>query len=238
MAAARTNRYSDRTTPVAVVLADAHPLVRTGLRVVLEADPALRVVGEAVSMSSLTMAVRTHRPAVAVVDVELPGVDAAADPARAKARLGDLPAHVLLVGETCDPELVLRLVTDRVRGFVRKSSPPPELSGAVAAVAGGHASLPVEVAGRLLDSYLLDASGHDELDVPLTRRERDVLRLMVEGNSTAEIASALVVQTSTVKSHIYHLLRKLGVNDRAQAVALAYRSGMLRSTIAQHSVTG
>ncbi|MGX7825788.1 response regulator transcription factor [Actinokineospora sp. 24-640] len=222
-----------------MVLADAHPLLRTGLRVVLEADPNLRVVAEAVSVASLTLAVRTHSPVVAVVDVDLPGIDAAADPARARTQLTGLPVQILLVGETCDSDLVLRLLADSVRGFARKSCSPPELACAVNAVATGHASLPSEVAGRLLDSYLLDAPpGRIGLDVPLTRRERDVLRLMVDGNSTAEIASALVVQTSTVKSHIYHLLRKLGVNDRTQAVALTYRSGLLRSTIAGHTVAG
>jgi len=213
-------------------------LLRTGLRVVLDGHPALRVVAEAVSVPMLALAVRTHSPSVAVVDIDLPGMPDNASSGQLPAQFRALRSQVLLVGETCDAERVLRLLSGNVRGFVCKSCPPHELAGAATAVAAGHASLPAEVTSRLLDYYVLDGqTTAADPYVPLTRRERDVLRLMVDGNSTIEIARALVVQTSTVKSHIYHLLRKLGVNDRAQAVALAYRSGLLRSTIARHTVT-
>ncbi|HEX9336799.1 MAG TPA: response regulator transcription factor, partial [Pseudonocardiaceae bacterium] len=151
--------------------------------------------------------------------------------------LKQLQVPVLLVSEDEDFERIVSALSERVRGFVRKSQPPAELITAVQLVASGHASLPPAITGRLLDAFLVEnaqtAALHpaDGLPAPLavtlTRREHDVLRLMAEGRSTGQIAQQLVVQTSTVKTHVYHLLRKLGVNDRAQAVALAYRRGLV-----------
>jgi DNA-binding NarL/FixJ family response regulator len=215
---------------VVVALADPHPLLRTGLRAVLEEEPTIRVAVETGSITSLVAETRANAVSVAVVDCEL--LDS-----RGMAALTALHTRVLLVGETEDADRILALLTPNVRGFVRKCCTSPELISAVTAVAAGHASFPAAVTSRLLDSFVMAGGATAVTPIAeLTRRERDVLRLMVDGNSTMDIARALVVQVSTVKSHIYHLLRKLGVNDRTQAVALAYRSGLLRSTIAGHTV--
>jgi DNA-binding NarL/FixJ family response regulator len=210
-----------RVRPVDVVVADSHPLVRTGLRALLERAGRLRVVGEAGSMNTLRMEVHRTRPGVVIVDIDLPGVQSGAD-------LRELPVPVLLVGEDEDLERVVRALSDRVRGFVRKSQ-PAELISAVDLVMAGQASLSPAITSRLLDFFLAECSFEalPPLAVALTRREHDVLRLMAEGRSTGQIAEQLVVQTSTVKTHVYHLLRKLGVNDRAQAVAFAYRRGIV-----------
>lgn len=218
-----------RAEPFGVVVADPHPLVRTGLRVLLEQANSCRVTGEATSMTTLVWEVHRVRPDVVIADLDLL-VDGHGGALR------ELPVPVLLVGEDEDFERIVSALSERVRGFVRKSQPPAELINAVQLVASGHASLPPAITGRLLDAFLaenaqtalLPADGLPApLAVTLTRREHDVLRLMAEGRSTGQIAEQLVVQTSTVKTHVYHLLRKLGVNDRAQAVALAYRRGLV-----------
>ena len=217
-----------RAEPFGVVVADPHPLVRTGLRVLLEQANSCRVTGEAASMTTLLWEVHRVRPDVVIADLDLLGDGHGGG-------LQELPVPVLLVSEDEDFERIVSTLSDRVRGFVRKSRPPAELINAVQLVAAGHASLPPAITGRLLDAFLAEntlTSSHSDgpptpLAVTLTRREHDVLRLMAEGRSTGQIAEQLVVQTSTVKTHVYHLLRKLGVNDRAQAVALAYRRGLV-----------
>jgi DNA-binding NarL/FixJ family response regulator len=213
----------NRMAPFDVVVADPHPLVRTGLRVLLERESTCRVTGEAASMTTLLWEVHRARPAVVIADLDLPG-------AHHSTGLRDLPVPVLLVSEDEDFERIVRVLSDRVRGFVRKSQSSAELIAAVQLVAAGHASLPPAITSRLLDAFLAENAAETTqapLAVTLTRREHDVLRLMAEGRSTGQIAEQLVVQTSTVKTHVYHLLRKLGVNDRAQAVALAYRRGLV-----------
>lgn len=226
-----------RSEPFGVVVADPHPLVRTGLRVLLERANSCRVTGEATSMTTLLWEVHRVRPDVVIADLDLLGDGHGGS-------LRELPVPVLLVSEDEDFERIVSALSERVRGFVRKSQPPAELIAAVQLVASGHASLPPAITGRLLDAFLAEnaqtalhpADGlPSPLAVTLTRREHDVLRLMAEGRSTGQIAEQLVVQTSTVKTHVYHLLRKLGVNDRAQAVALAYRRGLVRMS---PSVTG
>lgn len=222
----RTVRPPTGAAPFDVVVADPHPLVRTGLRVLLERESTCRVTGEATSMTTLLWEVHRVRPAVVIADLDLPG-------AGHNGGLRELPVPVLLVSEDEDFERIVPVLSERVRGFVRKSQSPAELITAVQLVASGHASLPPAITGRLLDAFLADNTentvqgAQGPLAVTLTRRENDVLRLMAEGRSTGQIAEQLVVQTSTVKTHVYHLLRKLGVNDRAQAVALAYRRGLV-----------
>jgi DNA-binding NarL/FixJ family response regulator len=217
---------AQRPEPFDVVVADPHPLVRTGLRVLLERESACRVTGEATTMTTLLWEVHRVRPDVVIADLDLPD-------AQRNGGLRELPVPVLLVGEDEDFERIVPALSERVRGFVRKSQPSTELIAAVQLVASGHASLPPSITGRLLDAFLADIAGNPSdsaqapLAVTLTRRENDVLRLMAEGRSTGQIAEQLVVQISTVKTHVYHLLRKLGVNDRAQAVALAYRCGLV-----------
>jgi DNA-binding NarL/FixJ family response regulator len=214
--------YLGRTKPFDVVVADPHPLVRTGLRALLERDNTCRVAGEAVSMNTLRMVAHRTNPAVVIADINLPGMQHGTD-------LRELPVPVLLVGEDEDMERIVRALSERVRGFVRKSQPSAELISAVHLVATGQASLPPAITSRLLDAFLAQCPAEPPAPpaVTLTRREHDVLHLMAEGRSTGQIAEQLVVQTSTVKTHVYHLLRKLGVNDRAQAVAFAYRRGMV-----------
>ncbi|WP_410643559.1 response regulator transcription factor [Amycolatopsis sp. lyj-346] len=218
MAFEREHRPADRWTEV--VLAEQGPLDRAETRRKLERDPALRVSAEVESLASLRAVVRAVSPSAVVVAVDLLG---RAD----EAALAGLVVPVLLIGGPEDGDRVARLLSPRVRGFVCRSSGARELAGAVRAVAAGHASLPPAVAGKLLDTLVRDQPRPAVFD-QLTQRERDVLQYISQGMTTAEIAAEMVVQTSTIKSHIYHLLQKLRVRDRTQAVALAYRSGIVQ----------
>ncbi|WP_410609448.1 response regulator transcription factor [Amycolatopsis sp. lyj-109] len=217
MAFEREHRPAEPVTEV--LLAEQGPLDRAETRRKLEQDPALRVSAEVESLASLRAVVRAVSPSAVVVGVDLLG---RAD----EASLADLVVPVLLIGGPEDGDRVARLLSSRVRGFACRSSGALELAGAVRAVAAGHASLPPAVAGKLLDTLVRDQPRPAVFD-QLTQRERDVLQYISQGMTTAEIAAEMVVQVSTIKSHIYHLLQKLRVRDRTQAVALAYRSGIV-----------
>ncbi|QKV74645.1 response regulator transcription factor [Amycolatopsis sp. Hca4] len=217
MAFEREHRTAGPETEV--LLAEQWPLNRAETRRKLEQDPALRVSAEVESLVSLRGVVRAVSPSAVVVAVDLLG-------SGDEAALAELAVPVLLIGEQDDGDRVARLLSPRVRGFVCRSDGAPELAGAVRAVAAGHASLPPAVAGKLLDTLVRNPPRPAVFD-QLTQREQDVLQYISQGLTTAEIAAEMVVQTSTIKSHIYHLLQKLRVRDRTQAVALAYRSGIV-----------
>jgi DNA-binding NarL/FixJ family response regulator len=204
---------------IEILLAEQWPLNRAETRRKLEQDPALRVSAEVESLASLRAVVRAVSPSAVVVAVDLLGGPDESVPA-------DFDVPVLLIGDPGDDDRVARLLSPRVRGFVPRSSGACELAGAVRAVAAGQASLPPAVAGKLLDTLVRDQPRPAVFD-RLTQRERDVLQFISQGMTTAEIAAEMFVQTSTIKSHIYHLLQKLRVRDRTQAVALAYRSGIV-----------
>lgn len=207
---------------VSVLVASPHRLVRAGIRAMLDGEADVRVVGDATDVPGLMALSRRLRPATVVIDLDLPGVD---DPGLAER----VTPPVLLLGDEPASEPVVSLLRAGVRGFASKDSPPDRLASAIVAVAAGHGSLPPALVGLLLEWFSEQADGAAESGAVgrLTPREREVLRLVAEGRSNADIAAALVVSRSTVKSHLYHLLKKLEVGDRASAVSLAYRSGLV-----------
>ncbi len=205
---------------IEVLLADRRALARVESRRKLEQDPTLRVSAEVEALSSLKAVVRAVSPAVIVAGVDLfepTDLDMMADSA----------VPVLLIGNMEDNDRVARMLSPGVRGFICRSSPGNHWVDAVRAVAAGHASLPPKVTGKLLDTLVRTKPAPAVFD-SLTDRERDVLQYIAQGMTTAELAAEMVVQISTIKSHIYHLLQKLKVKDRTQAVALAYQSGIVR----------
>ncbi len=210
------------TGAISVLVASPHRLVRAGIRAVLQDQADVEVVGETATVSGMVALSHRLNPATVVLDLDLPGLD---DGVLAE-RVGP---PVLLLGDEPDSESVVTLLRAGVRGFASKDSPPDELVTAIAEIAAGHGSLPPSLVGSLLEWFSGQADGAVESGAVdrLTPREREVLRLVAEGRSNADIAGALVLATSTVKSHVYHLLRKLEVGDRASAVALAYRSGLM-----------
>ncbi|WP_225839192.1 response regulator transcription factor [Streptomyces sp. NK08204] len=214
--------------PVTVLLVDDEPLVRAGLRAVLEAQPDIEVVGEAADGAAVIPLVRRLRPDVVAMDVRMPLMDGI-EATRALLRTVDAPPRILVVTTFEDDEFVYEALRAGADGFLLKRARPAEIVHAVRLVAEGESLLFPASVRRLAARYgdagpaaraPLSAAG-------LTEREAEVLRLMARGLSNAEIADRLVVGTETVKSHVSAVLAKLGARDRTQAVIAAYESGFV-----------
>jgi DNA-binding NarL/FixJ family response regulator len=212
-----------------ILVADDQVLVRGGLRMILEAQPDLEVVGEAGDGSEALALARELRPDLVLMDIRMPGLDGL-EATRRLLGAGD-PAPKVLVLTTFDlDEYVYEAIRAGASGFLLKSTPPPQLVQGVRAVMAGDALLSPEITRRLLERFTRrpppSAGAPAEL-AELTPRELDVLRLIADGQSNAEIAATLVLSEATVKTHVNHILTKLRLRDRVQAVALAYRSGLM-----------
>ncbi len=208
-----------------LLLADDQPLVRAGLRLILSAEPDLRVVAEAGDGGeAVSEAERTH-PHVALMDVRMPGLDGIA---ATRAILAAVPAVRVLVLTTFDlDEYVIEAFRAGASGFLLKTAPPAQLVAAVHTVHESDALLAPASTRRLIEEHRQRGAEPPEL-AALTPRERVVLELLAQGVTNAEIADALVIEPSTVKSHVARVLAKLGLRDRVQAVVFAYDHGIVR----------
>ncbi|MEU9354652.1 response regulator transcription factor [Streptomyces griseoloalbus] len=216
--------------PVTVLLVDDEPLVRAGLRAVLEAQPDIEVVGEAADGAAVIPLVRQLRPDVVAMDVRMPLLDGI-EATRALLRTVEAPPKILVVTTFENDEYVYGALRAGADGFLLKRARPAEIVHAVRLVAEGESLLFPASVRRLAAEYG-DGDGNraarDVLErARLTEREGEVLRLMAGGLTNAEIAARLVVGTETVKSHVSAVLAKLGARDRTQAVIAAYESGFV-----------
>ncbi|TXK40649.1 response regulator transcription factor [Nonomuraea sp. C10] len=207
---------------IRVVLADDEDLIRAGLRIIIDTEPGLTVVGEAADGAAVLPVVRRERPDVVLMDVRMPALDGI----EATRRLTALeePPKVLVVTTFENDDYVYDALRAGADGFLLKRARPEELVRAVKLVASGE-SLLFPAAIRALAARRPGARvpGVDRL----TGREGDVLRLMTRGLSNGEIAAELVVSPETVKTHVGNVLTKLGARDRTQAVIAAYESGFV-----------
>ncbi|MET9358716.1 response regulator transcription factor [Streptomyces sp. NPDC006617] len=216
--------------PVRVLLVDDEPLVRAGLRAVLEAQPDIEVVGEAADGAAVIPLVRQVRPDVVAMDVRMPLLDGI-EATRALLRTMADPPKILVVTTFENDEYVYEALRAGADGFLLKRARPAEIVHAVRLIAEGESLLfPASV--RQLAAEYGDGGGNraaraELARARLTEREGEVLRLMARGLSNAEIAARLVVGTETVKSHVSAVLAKLGARDRTQAVITAYESGFV-----------
>ncbi|KUN85729.1 response regulator transcription factor [Streptomyces griseoruber] len=215
---------------VTVLLVDDEPLVRAGLRAVLEAQGDIEVVGEAADGAAVIPLVRRLRPDVVAMDVRMPLMDGI-EATRAVLRTVDGPPKILVVTTFENDEYVYEALRAGADGFLLKRARPAEIVHAVRLVAEGESLLFPASVRRLAAEYGEaggDRAARDTLErARLTGREAEVLRLMTRGLSNAEIAEQLVVGTETVKSHVSAVLAKLGARDRVQAVITAYESGFV-----------
>jgi DNA-binding NarL/FixJ family response regulator len=213
---------------VTVVLADDQALVRRGFRLILEAEPDIEVVAEAEDGQQAIDAVRRHRPAVVLMDIQMPGLDGLEATRRI---LADADSHtrVLILTTFERDDYVFEALQLGASGFLLKTSPPEDLVTAVRVVARGEALLSPSVTRRVIQEVTRHhprVPHSPELE-RLTQRELEVLRLVAEGLTNAEIAARLYVSEATVKTHTSNVLSKLGLRDRVQAVIFAYRNGLV-----------
>ena len=213
---------------IRVLLADDQRLVRSGFRMILRDDPGLDVVGEAGDGEEAVALAGELRPDVVLMDVRMPTLDGIEATRRILA--GPEPHPRVLVLTTFDlDEYVFAALRAGASGFLLKDAPEEQLAAAIRVAAEGGSMFAPSVTRRLIERF----AGAGEAPAPpaldeLTARELEVLRMLARGLSNAEIASELVVSEHTVKTHVAHVLRKLGLRDRVQAVVLAYECGLVR----------
>jgi DNA-binding NarL/FixJ family response regulator len=213
-----------------VVVADDQAMVRAGFRSLLNEEPDIEVVGEAADGEQAVAAVRRFRPDVALMDIRMPNVDGLEATRRIAA--DGLATRILILTTFDLDEYVYEGLRAGASGFLLKDASPEQLIAAIHVVAEGEAVLAPTVTRRVVEAFARIPAADDALRGALdtlTTREREVLRLLARGRSNAEVARELVVSEATAKTHVRHVLSKLDLRDRVQAVVFAYESGLVRA---------
>ena len=213
---------------VRVLLVDDDQLMRAGLRAVLSSDAGIEVVGEAATGRAAVARVRALRPDLVLMDVRMPDLDGIAATREVLATSPDVKVVILTTFEQDD--YIFGALSAGASGFLLKRTSPEELLAAIHTVAAGDSLLSPSVTRIVLERLARQpaprVAGSPVAD--LTPREREVLGLVARGLSNGEIAAALVIEESTVKTHVKRILAKLGLRDRIQAVIFAYESGIIQ----------
>ncbi|AWE52538.1 MULTISPECIES: response regulator [Streptomyces] len=216
------SRETGTSSPITLLIVDDHPVVRDGLRGMFASEPGFTVLGEAASGEEAVERATALDPDVILMDLRMPGgggVKAIAHLTRTGAR-----ARILVLTTYDTDTDTIPAIEAGATGYLLKDAPRDELFTAVRAAAEGRTVLSPAVASRLVSAVRAPRRERDE---PLSAREREVLALVARGTSNREIARELFISEATVKTHLTHLYAKLGVNDRAAAVATAYERGIL-----------
>lgn len=227
------------TPPVRVMLVDDDQLLRSGIRAILSTDDGIEVVDEAESGRLAVQRARRNRPDVILMDVRMPDLDGIAATAELLKVAPDAKVIILTTFE--NDESILGALNAGAQGFLLKRSTPEELIAAIHTVAGGAALLSPSVTKRLIErvvaSPVLTREPDPRFD-ELTARERDVLELVAQGLSNAEIADALTLERTTVKTHVQRILAKLGARNRIEVVIAAYEWGLVSPGASQDAADG
>ena len=227
-----SERPGEVSGPISVVLADDQALMRMGFRMVLEAEEDITVVGEASDGTSALAQARALHPDVILMDVRMPGMNGI-EATELIAR--ECPGTRVLILTTFDlDEYAFAGLRAGASGFLLKDTRPTELAEAIRTVASGEAVVSPRITQRMLEMFASSLPNSGKPAQPsdpridsLTPREKEILVLMSQGMSNAEIADRLVVSATTVKTHVGNVLAKLDVRDRVQAVVVAYETGLM-----------
>jgi DNA-binding NarL/FixJ family response regulator len=204
---------------ITLLIVDDHPVVRDGLRGIFSGDSRFEVLGEAATGAEAITLAQAHQPDVVLMDLRMPEVDGVAAIAEL-ARRG-VPSRILVLTTYDTDRDVLPAIEAGATGYLLKDAPREELFRAVEAAARGQAVLSPAVATRLMGQMRAPVAES------LSQRELEVLGLIARGSTNREAAAALFISEATVKTHLLHVYAKLGVNDRAAAVAVAFERGLL-----------
>jgi DNA-binding NarL/FixJ family response regulator len=214
-------------SPIRVLVVDDQRLVRTGLRVILDDEPDIKVIGEAADGAEAVRLTRELAPDVVLMDIRMPGMDGLE---ATRSILSQGPSRVVILTTFDLDEYLYEALRSGASGFLLKDAEAAQLVGGVRAAADGDAVIDPSVTRRMLDRFATAArpaaAAPPEL-AALTAREQDVLRLVCRGLTNTEIAEELFVEETTVKTHIGRILAKLGLRDRVQAVIVGYQSGFV-----------
>ena len=213
---------------IRVLIADDQELVRTGFRVIVNAEPDLQVVGEARDGNEVIQAARTLRPQVVLMDIRMPNLDGIQATRRVTA--GDGSPRVLILTTFDLDEYVYDALRAGASGFLLKDAAADDLLQAIRVIAAGEALLAPSITRRLIEDYTRRPAPRRQPDAlaSLTARELEVMRLLARGMSNSDIARELYLGDATVKTHLARIFTKLSLHDRAQAVVLAYETGLVQ----------
>ncbi|MBI3764769.1 MAG: response regulator transcription factor [Chloroflexi bacterium] len=214
---------------IRVLIADDHTIFRAGVRLLLEAEPDIAVVGEALNGDEAAALAESLRPDVILMDIAMPGTNGLEATRRIKARWPEMQVLVLTMHRS--DEYFFEVLKAGASGYVLKAAETNELIGAIRAVARGEVFLHPTMAGQLLKDYLSRSSEPEAGAQPaLTPREKEILRLLTDGYSNTEIAERLVVSPSTIHSHRTNLMKKLNLSSRHELIQYARQRGLMRDS--------
>lgn len=231
---AATGGHDIENKPARLIIVDDHDFVRAGIRVMLSGEPDLRIVGEATDGREALELCGLAQPDLVLMDVRMPRMDGLAATRTIKRRYPEISVLILTMHEKED--YLLEAIKAGAAGYVLKDAPQQEVVTAVHKVLGGETTLNRDLATRLLQRLANDAIEapeswsklkHAELSRPLTPREIEVLELVAQGQTNREIAQSFVISVGTVKNHVEHIISKLEVSDRTQAVVRALQQGVI-----------
>ncbi|MDR1516208.1 MAG: response regulator transcription factor [Synergistaceae bacterium] len=212
---------------IRVAIADDHRLFREGLRRLLEMEGDIEVVGEAKDGAEAVDMIQKTVPDIVLLDINMPKMDGGQVVKHLKN--AKLPTKFVAITAYDDEEHLASLSAIGINGYILKSSSMPDLIAALHSVNGGESYVDPKVAGKLLSSFQKRKEEQDVMFL-LTQREKEVLFWLSQGFNNAEISAKMVLSEKTVKNHVSHLLKKLGLNDRTQAAVLAWRMGLVQTS--------
>jgi DNA-binding NarL/FixJ family response regulator len=217
----------DRADPIRVVVADDHPIVRSGIVGLLESEPGIEVVGEAVDGAEAVALAAELRPDLVLMDLRMPVLDGAAATERILAEAGAGGTRVLVLTTYETDDHILAAIEAGASGYLLKAAPQEEILAGIRSVASGETVLAPSIAAKLVTRVRQDAAAAARPMPALSPRELEVLRLVADGRSNPEIARLLHIGEATVKTHLINVFAKLEVSDRTRAVTRAMELGLL-----------